>query len=128
MVRGSGVRAIRSVLDAAEDASPVEAVESVTRALGLALGATSVSFLIADLSGRGLVRLTHVPLTPDERRTGEVPLAAGQRRDVEERATVLPFDGGPEEQAVRTQELQVLPPHSKHADPAYSVQWRLLAP
>ena len=56
-----------SVLDAAEAASPVEAVESVTRVLGLALGATSVSFLIADLSGRGLVRLAHVRL----RSTGE---------------------------------------------------------
>jgi hypothetical protein len=54
---------VASVLEAAEAASPVEAVESVSRALGLALGATSVSFLIADLSGRGLVRLAHVPLT-----------------------------------------------------------------
>ncbi len=116
------------MLDAAEDASPVEAVESVTRALGLALGATSVSFLIADLSGRGLVRLAHVPLSPDERHTGDVSLAAGQRRDVEERATVLPFDGGPEEQAVKTQEVQVLPAGSPHADPAHADQWRVLAP
>ena len=96
MERERGARSFRSVLDAAENASPVEAVESVTRALGLALDATSVSFLIADLSGRGLVRLAHVPLSPEERRTGEVPLAMGERRDVEERATVLPFDGGPE--------------------------------
>ncbi|MDX6325360.1 MAG: hypothetical protein QOK15_1714, partial [Nocardioidaceae bacterium] len=38
-------------LEAAEAASPVEAVEAVTRELGEALGATKVSFLIADLSG-----------------------------------------------------------------------------
>ena len=50
------------VLGAAEASSPVEALEAVTRELGLALGATSVSFLIADLSGRALVRLAHVPL------------------------------------------------------------------
>jgi hypothetical protein len=45
-------RPLRRLLDAAEDASPVSSVEAVTRELGLALGATSVSFLIADLSGR----------------------------------------------------------------------------
>jgi serine phosphatase RsbU (regulator of sigma subunit) len=123
-----GAPALRSVLDAAEAASPVEAVESVTRALGLALGATYVSFLIADLSGRGLVRMAHIPLSPKEQRTGEVRLAPGERRDVEERATTLPFDGGPEEQAVRTQQVQVLPPGSRHADPRHPDQWRVLAP
>jgi hypothetical protein len=46
-----------------------------------------VSFLIADLSGRALVRLTHVALGDEPRR--------GDRHDDEERATVLPFDGGP---------------------------------
>ena len=123
-----GARPLRSVLDAAEDASPVEAVESVTRALGLALGATSVSFLIADLSGRGLVRLAHVPLSPEEQHTGEVPLAAGERRDVEERATIVPFDGGPEEQTVRSQRVQVLPPGLHHTEPGDADQWRVLAP
>ena len=53
---------VRRLLDAAEDASPVSAVEAVTRELGVALGATSVSLLIADLSGRALVRLAHVAL------------------------------------------------------------------
>jgi len=128
MEREKGAEALRSVLDAAEDASPVEAVESVTRALGLALGATSVSFLIADLSGRGLVRLAHVPLSREELRTGEVALTVGERRDVEERATVLPFDGGPEEQTVRTQHVQVLPPGAQHTEPEHAGQWRVLAP
>ena len=128
MKRERGAIPLRSVLDAAEDASPVEAVESVTRALGLALGATSVSFLIADLSGRGLVRLAHVPLSPEEQHTGEVPLAAGERRDVEERATIVPFDGGPEEQTVRTQQVQVLPPAAQPCEPGDADQWRVLAP
>ncbi|MFN2522267.1 MAG: PP2C family protein-serine/threonine phosphatase, partial [Mycobacteriales bacterium] len=106
-------QSIRRLLDAAEDASPVEAVESVTRELGLALGATSVSFLIADLSGRALVRLTHVV-------TGAAP-GDGVRGDDEERATVLPFDGGPAEEALMTQEVQVLPP-------VRGSLWTLLAP
>jgi serine phosphatase RsbU (regulator of sigma subunit) len=121
-------RGVASVLEAAEAASPVETVESATRALGLALGATSVSFLIADLSGRGLVRLSHVPLTSGDDEGLEVPLPAGERRDVEERALVLPFDGGPPEQAVRTQEVQVLAPGSTFADPVHLGQWRVLAP
>ena len=92
------VRVLTGMLAAAENAAPVDAVEAVTRELGVALGARSVSFLIADLSGRALVRLAHVPLD----RGG-----AG-RRDGEELATVVPFDGGPAEQALRTQTPQVL--------------------
>jgi hypothetical protein len=90
----------RWVLDEAEDASPVDAVDAVTSALGRTLGATSVSFLIADLAGRALVRLTHL-------RLDEV-VADDVRQDGREAATVLPFDGGPAEQALRTQQVQVL--------------------
>ena len=86
------------MLDAAENASPVDAVEAVTRELGAALGARTVAFLIADLSGRALVRLAHVPLDD----------AGAGRRDGDEVATVLPFDGGPAEQALRTQTVQVV--------------------
>ncbi len=88
------------------------AFEPVTRELGTALAATSVSFLIADLSGRALVRLAHVAFGAP---------ADGVRRDDEERATVLPFDGGPAEQALRSQQVQVLPPD---AGPS----WTVLAP
>jgi serine phosphatase RsbU (regulator of sigma subunit) len=94
------------VLATAEASSPVEAVEAVTRELGLALDATSVSLLISDFSGRALVRLTHVPLQVHDRDDAG---SASERRDDEELATVLPFDGGPEEQAVRTQTIQVIP-------------------
>jgi len=106
-------RPLRRLLDAAEDASPLQAVEAVTRDLGRALGATSVSLLIADLSGRALVRLAHV--------ASEGAAGSGVRHDDEERGTVLPFDGGPAEQALRTQEVQVLPPDR-------GPSWTLLAP
>nr|WP_244295262.1 PP2C family protein-serine/threonine phosphatase [Micromonospora orduensis] len=92
-------RIMADVLEAAENASPVEAVEAVTRELGTALGARTVAFLIADLSGRALVRLAHVPLG-----------GAGEgRRAGDEVATVVPFDGGLAEQALRTQTVQVAP-------------------
>lgn len=85
------------ILTAVENAAPVDAVEAVTRQLGASLGATAVSFLVADLSGRALVRLAHFPLVG----------AAEARRQDEEVATVLPFNGGPQEQAVRSQRVQV---------------------
>ena len=98
------------LLEAAEAASPVDAVAAVTRELGLSLGATEVSFLIADISGRALVRLTHVPLGhPGANGRGE-PAGNGERRDSEDYATVVPLDGGPAEQTVRTQTVQVAPP------------------
>ena len=90
------------VLDAAEAASPLEAVEGVTGALAASLGAGASFFLIADMSGRGLVRLSHV--APGE------TVESGVRFDDEERGVVLPFDGGPAEESMRTQTVQVLPP------------------
>jgi serine phosphatase RsbU (regulator of sigma subunit) len=124
MSSDDGKRTLGSLLAAAEAASPVEAVEAVTRELGLALGATKVSFLIADMSGRALVRLAHVRL-----RTGEEarPLGVGERRALEESATVLPFDGGPAEHAVRTQEIQVIPPGGP-SRAAGDESWLVLAP
>ncbi|MFI7575756.1 PP2C family protein-serine/threonine phosphatase [Micromonospora sp. NPDC049497] len=86
-----------NVLHAVEDAAPVDAVEAVTRGIGVDLGALWVSFLVADMSGRALVRLAHVPF-------GTRP---GRRRQDEDVATVLPFDGGPQEQALRLQRVQV---------------------
>lgn len=123
MERQQVSNALGRVLEAAEAASPVESVEAVTRELGLALRATAVAFLIADLSGRALVRLAHVPLTPGAGGGGPRP---GERRDVEESATPVPFDGGPEERAVRTQTVQVLPPPRTANGAAH--RWRVLAP
>ena len=112
--------ALGQLLDTAENAAPVEAVEAVTRALCAQMGATEVSFLIADLSGRALVRLAHVVETGIPR-PGGAP--EGVRWGVEESAAVLPFDGGAVERAVRSQTLQVLPP-----DVPGDSGWTVLAP
>ena len=127
MSSDDGQRTLGSLLAAAEAASPVEAVEAVTRELGLALGAIKVSFLIADLSGRALVRLAHVQLRDADGQDIDTPIGLGERRALEESATVLPFDDGPAERAVRTQEVQVLAP----GVPGRAVgdeSWLVLAP
>ena len=112
------------MLDTAEAASPVDAVEAVTRELAAALGAASASFLISDLSGRALVRLAQVTLAE--------PLAkvagSGVRRDAEESAVLLPFDGGPVEQALRTQRLQLLAPGDTYLGGLLAEHWTVLAP
>ena len=112
------------MLDAAENASPVEAVEAVTSALGRAVGATAASFLIADLSGRALVRLSHFAVADEGQGNG----AGGERRDAEESAVVLPFDGGPAEQTLRSQTITVLPPGEQYGASADTDQWTVLAP
>lgn len=115
------------VLEAAESQSPVEAAEAVARELGAVFDAAAVSFLIADLSGRALVRLAHVPLG-GTRADLRAQLGRGERRDLEESATVLPFDGGPAEEAVRTQVVQVLGPDPEQSGAEAQGWWRVLAP
>src|SRR4051794_35182774 len=88
---------LNDVLLAVEKAAPVDAVQAVTRSIGVSLGASWVSFLVADMSGRALVRLVHVPI-------GAV---SGGRRQDEDVAMVLLFDGGPQEQALRAQRALV---------------------
>jgi hypothetical protein len=116
---------VSRLLQAAEDASPVQAVEAVTRELRAALGARAVSFLIADLSGRALLRLAHAPETdepvPGDQRDGMV------RRAEKETGEVLPFDGGPAERALRTQTVQVLGPDG-NSGKAERHGWIVLAP
>jgi serine phosphatase RsbU (regulator of sigma subunit) len=114
------------MLDTAEDASPVEAVEAVTRELGGVLGATAVSFLIADLSGRSLVRLAHAEPAALGR-TGTDP-DGPDRRAAGETAEDLPFDGGPAEQALRTQSVQVLAPTTGDQPHRSGQGWTVLAP
>ena len=103
MVRSPRLTDVGRVLAAAEASSPVGAVEGVARELGRTFDAVAVSFLIVDLSGRALVRLAHVPLLRGHQEGNRSSLVRGERREREESATVLPFDGGPAEQAVRTQ-------------------------
>jgi serine phosphatase RsbU (regulator of sigma subunit) len=127
--RGRGVTAVARLFKAAEDSPPVEAVEAVTRELGEALGAAAVSFLIADMSGRALVRLAHVDVTTSSgANEGAAGLARGERREAAESATVMPFDGGPTEQVVRTQQVKVLSPGRPPAGSGDVALWRVLAP
>ena len=82
------------------------------------------------------MRLDHVPLRPEadgpapwtqgERRDGE--RRDGERRAGEESATVVPFDGGPEEQAIRVQQVQVLGPERQEGGAQRAGHWRVLAP
>ncbi|WP_285681848.1 PP2C family protein-serine/threonine phosphatase [Actinoplanes sp. NBRC 103695] len=88
---------LNDVLLAVEKAAPVDAVKAVTRTIGSNLDALWVSFLVADMSGRALVRLVHTT-------TGRV---SGARRQDQDVALVLPFNGGPQEQALRTQQVLV---------------------
>ena len=115
---------VERVLEAAESASPVEAIDAVARELASAFGAVAVSFLIADMSGRALVRLAHLPMSDSTMTPGA--LSSGERRDDAESATVLPFDGGAHEQAVRTQSIQVMPVVG--AVSGSSRYWAVLAP
>jgi serine phosphatase RsbU (regulator of sigma subunit) len=114
-----GLEALSRLLAAAEDAAPVDAVRAVTAEVGRRLGATSVSFLVADTSGRALVRLAQVPLGSQEAEPG------GPRVEGEESAQTLPFDGGPVERVVRSQSTEVLPPDPSGPD---TDGWTVLAP
>ena len=128
----SAEQPLSQILEAAEDASPLQAVEAVTDALARALGAEAAFFLITDVSGRGLVRLSHV--LPGERvaesSNGDDPLngTGVSRLDAEERGVELPFDGGPAEEALRTQTVQVVPPTLWDAPDDEPGTWLVLAP
>lgn len=111
-VPAAGSLVVRA-LDAVEDASPAQAVAAVTRELGAALQAVSVSFLIADLSGRALLRLGHSH--PGGEASGRAVHGDG--------ADWLPFDGGPVEQILSRQEAQVL-----RSDEEGRELWTVLAP
>ena len=115
------------VLDAAEDSSPLQPVEAVTDALATALGASAVFFLIADVSGRGLVRLSHGASDEVLAGLGLGGLEGVARLDDDEQAVVVPFDGGPVEEALRTQTVQVIPPAGGAVDGQVR-RWVVLAP
>ncbi|MFG2047392.1 PP2C family protein-serine/threonine phosphatase [Micromonospora sp. NPDC048935] len=99
---------LAEMLQSAEESAPVEAVQAVTGTIATALGALGVSLLIADLSGRALVRLTH-----------QSAIGRPGRRQGAETAEVFPFDGGPHERALRQQTTLVLPGDG---------HWTVLAP
>jgi serine phosphatase RsbU (regulator of sigma subunit) len=84
------------LLSATEAAPPVAAAEVFAAALAETLDAREVSFLIADFSGRSLVRLSHVGL-------GEADGGLGR-----ERTETVPLDGTPHGRALAAQDVVVV--------------------
>lgn len=88
---------IEPVLGLVNAAAPVEAVEVVAREFAALLGAEQVSFLIADLAGNALVRFVR-PSHPGQREPG-----------APERLETLAMAGTPHQQALVSQQVQVVP-------------------
>jgi serine phosphatase RsbU (regulator of sigma subunit) len=86
---------VGALLERVEAAAPIDAVEAVAASLGEMVAATAVSFLIADFSGRAVVRLTA---------DGAV---AGARSQGVEQAETLPLRGTVYERVMRTQHADV---------------------
>src|SRR5215217_4525331 len=84
------------LLSAVEAAPPVAAADVIGAALTETLGATDVSFLIADYSGRSLIRLAHVGAK------------GGHGSASRERTEVVPLAGTPHGKALAAQEIQTL--------------------
>jgi len=86
---------LAGMLAAVENASPVAAADVLAKRLADALGATEVSFLLADFSGRALVRLGH---------SGSEAAGRTQGRETAERVALA---GTPQGRALATQSLVV---------------------
>lgn len=84
------------LLSSVEDAPPVAAAEVFATALAKVLDARDVSFLIADFSGRSLVRLSHVGGSDGDRAPGR------------ERSETVPLTGTPHGRALAEQNVEVL--------------------
>jgi serine phosphatase RsbU (regulator of sigma subunit) len=82
---------VDALLRTVEDAAPIDAVEAVSASLGEMISARSVTLLIADFSGRAVVRLT------------SAHRVAGARGHGDEQAETLPLAGTPYESVLRTQ-------------------------
>src|SRR2546423_12013872 len=87
---------LNALLAAVEAAPPVAAVDVLAAALAEAIGAREVSFLIADFSGRSLIRLGH----------------AGGKRNLrmqgKEAAERVPLIGTPHGRALAAQAVEVI--------------------
>ena len=87
---------LRALLERVEAGSPTDAVEVVAEEFAALVGARAVSFLIADFSGRALVRFgTPAPGVPDARRQGA------------EQAETVPLAGTVYDRVLRTQQVDV---------------------
>ena len=125
---GQADQPLRRVLDAAEDASPLDAVAAVTGELAHSLGASAAFFLIADLSGRALVRMSHNSSDDELTLQGLGGQESPPRLDDDgEQAVAVQFDDGPVASALRGQTVQVLPP-SSDGSAGQRNRWVVLAP
>src|SRR6476661_3225675 len=91
----SGRLDLAELLEAVEDAPPFAAADVLGQHLGEARVAREVSFLIADFSGRALIRLSHA---------GSVDATRAQGRETAER---VPLEGSPHGRALATQTVEV---------------------
>ncbi len=127
-VRRTSTEALGRILDSAEDASPLEAVEAVTAELSAALEASAAFFMIADISGRGLVRLSQSSADPAGVRAELGGPGDRPRLDDDEQAVDLPITiGGLAGETLRTQTVRVLPPGDRGRD-RQGERWEVLAP
>ncbi len=88
---------VGELLDLVEAAAPIDSVPAVAAALAEMVGAREVNLLIADFSGRAVVRLTS---------TDQVDGARSRRTD---QAETLPLPGTVYERVLRTQRADVQP-------------------
>ena len=84
---------LAGLLAAVEDAPPVAAAEVVGERLAEALGASDVAFLIADFSGRSLMRLGHAG-SPARETSERVPLLGSPHGRALASQAVVVEDGG----------------------------------
>ena len=98
-MRGSESRVIDvgALLEKVEAAAPIDAVDVVAAELGRMVDARAVALLIADFSGRAVVRLT-----------SSAPVE-GARTHGGEQAETLPLPGTRHERVLRTQQADVEP-------------------
>ncbi len=87
---------LRALLESVEAAPPTHAIEVVTQELAATVGAREVSFLIADFSGRAVVRFGRV-------RPGADPSGADGGRSRE----TLQLEGTTYDKVLRTQQVDV---------------------
>jgi len=87
---------VGALLKRVEAAAPIDAVEAVAATLGEMVAARSAALLIADFSGRAVVRLT------------SADLVEGARGHGVEQAETLPLPGTRYEQVLRTQQPDIV--------------------
>ena len=89
---------VGTLLDRVEGMAPIEAVEAAAETLADKLAARELAFLIADFSGRAVVRLTRGAAG-----------AEGARTQAGAQAETVPMAGTVYERVLRTQEVDVYP-------------------